>query len=246
MCDPDERVRVACINSLQSNTLDQFETRFLQDTCTRTKDKKFSVRKAAVEYIVAMFNRGCELGQGDLVSFIPGVIMELAYLDDQMMTCLFEKSINEIICGDTLKILQIVSHLSDRQLNGFISVLKRKGKCIHDIQLLLDQEDKEIQGMIVQHVSLRFPNPEGVAEELHKVLGNARLKKLLGCVVDYSLDCGLSRKYRKELGMRCKDVLEPLIRRIALEPINKDSVVDLLKYTSPSGSHGDRGSIILM
>lgn len=158
LIDPDERVRTSAIKSVGvciKFNCNLFSQELLLEIQERTKDKKHAPRFEAIEVLAKQFNlvmkyfliNSSQDGEidVDMYAWIPGCLMEVAYLDDPETTILLEKVLQEDLIPPildhrqrTMRLLQMLSHFNQKQRNAFISIFDRQAKCIHVFNILID------------------------------------------------------------------------------------------------------------
>jgi sister-chromatid-cohesion protein PDS5 len=277
MVDPDEKVRLAVINCIQhvvKEHPDLFKFATLKSLSERCRDKKLQVRLAAIEVLGQLFGSIMKHAtentdiNADRYAWIPGVILEVAYLDDPEATVLMEKVFLESLVPPnpdhelrTMRLLQVISHLNERQMNVFKSILNRQAVTIQTFLIYIDQcvkfnggvmdsNEAEITRVLQQitlFMSTKLPDPKKAETQLMKFaqMNDSRLYKLFRSIMDPSSDFKTVAKYNKEIVSRIgkqaslMDILSIFIRRISLSLINKDTLDVLLDLVKNGGRSTD-------
>jgi sister chromatid cohesion protein PDS5 len=277
LVDPDEKVRVAAINSIEHVIHDHpelFKQTSIKALSERCKDKKSNVRLAAIEALGQLFCNVMKSAtessdiHADAYNWIPGVVLEVAYLDDPESTILMEKVFLEYLVPPnpdhqlrTMRLLQVISHLNDRQMNVFKSIINRQSATIQTFHIfieqsikynagVMDQNEEEITTVLHQIITFmcqKLPDTKKSETQMLKFaqMNEARLYKLFRSIMDPTSDFKTVLKYNKEIASRLgkqtalMDILNIFIRRISLYLINKDTVEVLLSLVQKGSKSVD-------
>ncbi|KAI8996056.1 armadillo-type protein [Gaertneriomyces semiglobifer] len=209
----------------------------------------------SVKYLEVANGNG-EVNASDKYSWIPGQILEVLYMDDIEARISVERALHDhifpIVPEDSVRterILNIMSFWSEKQRKAFVSVLDRQAKTIQTMGLFLlqcerfnggimDTDEEETSGylqQIIAHIAGRFSDPKKAAGHLQKFAktNDQRIYKLLRAVMDPQSDYKSIVKNMKEIIKRMDpqimDTFSPLLRRVCLTLVPKDSIPILIE-----------------
>ncbi|KAI9100571.1 armadillo-type protein [Phlyctochytrium arcticum] len=270
--DPDDKVRasaVSVIGRLDSMSARHVSKATLQATGARLRDRKSHVREAASESLSHLYNvkyaEIADVGLGELdavakYGWIPGDILDMLYMDDLETRVFVEIALHDQILptivsdeARTIRLLNVVSNLTEKQHKAFVAVLDRQVKMVHATGVFLEQCEKYNGGIIdteadekviewtlnkiMGYLASRFPDQKKAHAAFQKFakINDNRVYKLLRQAIDPLADYKSIIKYVKEIIKRLgqhaglMDTFGIYLRRICLTLVPKSSIPFLLK-----------------
>ncbi|KAI8842696.1 armadillo-type protein [Chytriomyces cf. hyalinus JEL632] len=265
--DPDEKVRLATmhvIGQLDSVSLNSISHQLLLHVADRCKDKKMSVRVEAIDALAGIFKVtyadivADENGATEKYGWIPGCILELAYLGEIETSLIMERVLHEDIFVYTYddvqrtdRLLRIVGALTEKQHKAFLSVIDRQASSMKDFFMyieccekwnggIIDNDDGTTENTLTQlihHLAGKFPDTKKAVLHFQKFAKNNenRIYKLFKSVMNETADFKSIVKNGKEILKR----LEPhaaisetfliMLRRVSLTLLGKSNIPRLIE-----------------
>ncbi|KAI8615015.1 armadillo-type protein [Chytriomyces sp. MP71] len=282
--DPDEKVRVTAmkvVGQLESVSLTNVPRDMLLHVADRCKDKKMSVRAEAIQSLSNVF----KITYADIVAdesqaaekygWIPGCILELAYLDDLETRIIMERVLHEDIfvysyddVQRTDRLLRIVGALTDKQYKAFLNVIDRQAVSMKDFMMfielcekwnggIVDNDDGVVESslnQIIIHLASRFPDQKKAASHFQKFAkhNENRIYKLFRALMNESADFKTIAKNGKEIIKRLElhsgltETFVVILRRVSLAIVGKSSIPRLIEVAQSSSARHSKSTEISM
>ncbi|KAJ3126479.1 hypothetical protein HK098_007461 [Nowakowskiella sp. JEL0407] len=235
LMDPDEKVRFAIMKMMRNidlQTANYCPIEFLKEVGERGRDKRVLVRNEAIRAISRLFNlaypemiKGEEIFEYGQYSWIPSLIFDLFYIDDQDLKSTIFKALHEEIFPPinddstrTDRLLFVYSGFeTDRLRKAFKSVFFKQSKIIVIVESFLnvcekynggimdDQDELKQTKLVLEKfitaISTQMPDPLKANGSLRKFADNneRRLYQLLRGCMNGDSDYKTVLKNRKEV-----------------------------------------------
>lgn len=162
LTDPDEKVRLAAVAAAGTlcETTELISQHLLLGVAERCRDKKLSIRVASINVLADKFKRvaairflqclSSDSSEASIVDidhfmWVPGSILELLYLGDAQITLEVERVMQEVIFSSKMDSfarsasnIAILASCTDRQYNGYLSILQKKSHTLKDFGIFLE------------------------------------------------------------------------------------------------------------
>ncbi|KAI7878695.1 ARM repeat-containing protein [Lichtheimia hyalospora FSU 10163] len=178
LLDPEEKVRAAVCRVIGEmnldHVIDHVDMKLLQEIAERCKDKKSSVRKAAMSTLGSLYSAAYPRIQDhnesaiSKLGWIPENLLYCVYVDDVSVIALVEKTLHEYIFPPmdddqerTKRLVSILGMVNERAKLGFIHIIRKQKSLMSALRRFLDackqsNEDMEVDNEQVDHSQIEM------------------------------------------------------------------------------------------